>query len=446
MIMYGRECVMPWELDGDLGPLENEENRDLPMEEVMERMYIIREQVLDVAAANIKRAQMIQARSYNAKHCRNTFEVGEKVWRKNPQWNTKQKSLKKGPKWYGPYEVAERKNGGNGNYLLIPLSGKNKGKVSKNSYPPNHLRRFIHRNPEIPDDSDSEYGSGNEDSVPASQESGIGLQESVPENPSPFPSDATTVLYTDPDEGDTLLGHTLIDDPGCTLPKMMAHIPICTPSSCDDAFLPDLAETEPATPVPVHTERTLSAAEILADLSEGGGGLSGHNESAESLQLQLEVSTNSEQQTQEVDVENTQYEDQTMETIDQDLIVNGLEDIKPMLFHPFSLYMRKQVATTVNINVGRKHGLGLRVDALRYHSTGEQCSGNFNVHTVDGDGNCFFRYISYLLLGSEAKHDAVRNAVCNYIIQPENWHKLKVYIDGDITSSEEYVRKSEMHV
>ena len=48
MIMHGRECVMPWELDSDLGPLENEEDSNLPMEEVMERMYNIREQVLDV--------------------------------------------------------------------------------------------------------------------------------------------------------------------------------------------------------------------------------------------------------------------------------------------------------------------------------------------------------------------------------------------------------------
>ena len=90
-------------------------------------MYNIREQVLDVAAANIKRAQKIQSRSYNAKHCRNAFEVGEKVWRKNPQWNTKQKLLKKGPPpgWYGPYEVAERKDDGNGNYLLKSLSGPN---------------------------------------------------------------------------------------------------------------------------------------------------------------------------------------------------------------------------------------------------------------------------------------------------------------------------------
>ena len=160
---------------------------------------------------------------------------------------------------------------------MIALSGKNKGQVSKKSYPPNHLKRFIHRNPEIPDDSDSEYGS-DKDSVPASQESGIGLQESIPENSSAVPSDATTVLYPNPDEGDTLLGHTLDNDPSHTLPKMMAHIPIHTLSSCDDdAFLPDLAETEPATPVSVHTERTLSVAEILAELSEGGGGVSGHN-------------------------------------------------------------------------------------------------------------------------------------------------------------------------
>ena len=59
--------------------------------------------------------------------------------------------------------------------------------------------------------------------------------------------------------------------------------------------------------------RTLSAAQILADLADGGV-VSGHDESAE-------VSTTSEQQaketeevdvvnTQEVDVENTQYGDQ----------------------------------------------------------------------------------------------------------------------------------------
>ena len=112
-------------------------------------------------------------------------------------------------------------------------------------------------------------------------------------------------------------------------------------------------------------------------------------------------------------MENTQYEEQTMETSDPDLIINGVEDLKPMAFHPFSLYMRKQIATTVNLNVGRKHGLGLRVDALRYHGTGELCTDNFQSKTLDGDGDCFFRSISYLLLGSEAKHDIVRSEKCS---------------------------------
>ena len=266
----------------------------------------------------------------------------------------KTKIAEKGPKWYGPYEVAERKDYGNGNYCLKSLSGKNKGQISKKSYPPNYLKRFIHRNPEIPGDSDSEYGSDNEDSVPASQDSAIGSQESVPENASHISSDAMTVLYPNPEEGDTLLGCTLVNDPGCTLPKMMAHIPIRTPSCGDDevAFLPDLVETEPITPVPVHTEGTLTAAEILLDLA-GGWVVSDQDESAQSLELQLDVSTTSDKQakdaeevdvvnTQEVDMENTQYEDQTMETIDVDLIVKGVEDLKPMAFHPFSLYMRKK--------------------------------------------------------------------------------------------------------
>ena len=54
--------------------------------------------------------------------------------------------------------------------------------------------------------------------------------------------------------------------------------------------------TDPATAIPGHTERILSAAEILADLAEGAV-VSGQDESAQSLELQLEVSTNSEQPT-----------------------------------------------------------------------------------------------------------------------------------------------------
>ena len=113
--MYGREPILPWEVEHDLGPLESDDVPELSLDQVIERMYNLQVQVLDVAAANIKNAQKIQARTYNTKHAKNAFAVGEKVWRMNPLWGTKLKELRKGPKWVGPYEIMERKGSGNGN-------------------------------------------------------------------------------------------------------------------------------------------------------------------------------------------------------------------------------------------------------------------------------------------------------------------------------------------
>ena len=83
----------------------------------------------------------------------------------NPLWSTKLKALREGPKWVGPYEIMERKGGGNSNYVLKCLSGKNKGKINKSSYPTNHLKRYVNSNPDIRNGSTSEfeYGSDNED-------------------------------------------------------------------------------------------------------------------------------------------------------------------------------------------------------------------------------------------------------------------------------------------
>ena len=80
-----------------------------------------------MAAGNIKMAQAHQAKTYNAKHARNDFEVGAKVCEKNPLWNTKQKSLKMGPMWRGPYEVEDKTPAGN--YLLKGVKGKGKERL-----------------------------------------------------------------------------------------------------------------------------------------------------------------------------------------------------------------------------------------------------------------------------------------------------------------------------
>ena len=115
----------------------------------------------------------------------------------NPLWSTKLKALRKGPKWVGPYEIVERKGGGNGNYVLKCLSGKNKGKINKSSYPPNHLKRYVIRNPDIPNGntSESEYSSDNENEA----EEGSSTNDETVEIPvhTPVDSDALPDLTVD---------------------------------------------------------------------------------------------------------------------------------------------------------------------------------------------------------------------------------------------------------
>ena len=116
-MMYGREPLIPWQMENDLGSLDiSQELPDFTIEETIEKVENLHQQVLEVAAGNIKKAQAHQAKTCSAKHARNDFEVGAKVWKKNALWNTKQISLKKGPMWRGPYEVEGKTPAGN--YLL----------------------------------------------------------------------------------------------------------------------------------------------------------------------------------------------------------------------------------------------------------------------------------------------------------------------------------------
>ena len=79
-MMYGREPLIPWQMENDLGPLDrSQELPDFIIEEKIEKMENLCQQVLEVAAGNIKKAQAHQAKTYNFKDARNDFEVGAKV-------------------------------------------------------------------------------------------------------------------------------------------------------------------------------------------------------------------------------------------------------------------------------------------------------------------------------------------------------------------------------
>ena len=75
--MSGRKPLIPWQMENDLDPLDmSQELPDFTIEKTIEKMENLHQQVLEMAAGNIKKAQAHQAKRYNVKHARNDFEVG----------------------------------------------------------------------------------------------------------------------------------------------------------------------------------------------------------------------------------------------------------------------------------------------------------------------------------------------------------------------------------
>ena len=164
----------------------------------------------------------------------------------------------------------ERKGGGNGNYVLKCLSGKNKGKINKSSYPPNHLKRYVIRNPDISSSgntSESEYGSESENEA---------------EEASSTNDDAAEIPVRTPMDSDETL-------PDLTVDELPVPPHVCTPSVSSMPLHVRTPSDEPPTPLHVHTpskpfpghtpsssippicsDETMTSARILAELADGG--------------------------------------------------------------------------------------------------------------------------------------------------------------------------------
>ena len=143
----------------------------------------------------------------------------------------------------------------------------------------------------------------------------------------------------------------------------------------------------------------MSAAQILADLTEG---------SVE--QLEAEPEPEAEQQ--------VVFEDQTLKEIDSDILVSCVQRPTAIKFKPLSLFCRKPAGARLDVHVGKQKGLK-RNSGLNFTGLSKVCGHDFEVKSIDGDRNCFFRMISYLLLGVEDKHDFIRASIVEYIVNPE---------------------------
>ena len=89
----------------------------------------------------------------------------------------------------------------------------------------------------------------------------------------------------------------------------------------------------------------------------------------------------------------------------QDLCYQSTEH-QSFAFHPLTFEYQKTVARKINLPVMHVHQF----------YPGTTLDEPTQIQNIRGDGNCFFRCISYLLSGSEEFHQTVRNAVVNHMV------------------------------
>ena len=138
------------------------------------------------------------------------------------------------------------------------------------------------------------------------------------------------------------------------------------------------------------------------------------------------------------------FDDAILEEVDIDLLIHGVTPPEPIKFRPLTLFCRKPAGLQPGVQVGRKSSLGQV--KLAFTGEGLICSDNFIQHNILGDGNCFFRAISYLLLGQEVKHEVFRARIIEYIMDPNNFDKLRSYIPQHYPSGEVYIQGEAMAI
>ena len=107
--------------------------------------------------------------------------------------------------------------------------------------------------------------------------------------------------------------------------------------------------------------------------------------------------------------------------------------------------MQKPTGAKLGVHVGKQKGLKRDVH-LNFTGLPKVCGHDFEVTPIGGDGNCFFRTISYLLLGVEDKHDISRASIVEYIMNPDNLVKLRSYIPQEFSTGEKYVKAKQTHL
>ena len=211
--------------------------------------------------------------------------------------------------------------------------------------PPNHLKRYVIRNPDIPSSgntSESEYGSESENEA----EEASSTNDDAAEIPAHTPMDSDDTLpdltvdelpvppHVHTPSVSSMPPHvrTPSDEPPMPLhvhtPSDESPTPlhVCTPSKLFPGHTPSSSIP------PICSDETMTAAHILAELADGG----------------VEPEPETEEQ--------VVFEDQTLEETDIDILVSGVQRPSAVKFKPLSLFCRKPAGARLGVHVGNRKG------------------------------------------------------------------------------------------
>ena len=133
---------------------------------------------------------------------------------------------------------------------------------------------------------------------------------------------------------------------------------VCTPSKSISGCTPSSSIP------PAHSDETITAAQILADLAEGG---------VEQLEVEPEPEPEAEEQ--------VVFEDQTLEEIDIDILVSGVQRPTAIKFKPLILFCRKPTGARIGVHAGKQKGLK-RNSGLNFTGLSKVCGHDFEVKLI----------------------------------------------------------------
>ena len=132
------------------------------------------------------------------------------------------------------------------------------------------------------------------------------------------------------------------------------------------------------------------------------------------------------------------YDEEPM-FMDENVIVPDVEFLheeptQVFKFSPLNSTSREECSLLVNI---------VDCDIIEYTNIGTDLIGKpRNVHNVKGDGNCYFRSISYALSGCEDYYDSVREVLCDYISWFPGWLCALIKDKDELENGSKYIKRS----